>query len=94
MAENDTSDPSKGSPSSSEAHNFTAMFKSVMNGMKELKQTVASLMEPVDEGEHEDNTEESDELEGSTAVGGKNRTLVKPAKPQRQKPPAANCSPK
>ena len=43
MAEKDTSDPGEGSPSCSEVQNFAVMFKSVMNEMKELKQTVASL---------------------------------------------------
>ena len=43
MAEKDTSDAGEGSPSRSEAQNFAVMFKSVMNEMKELKQTVASL---------------------------------------------------
>ena len=43
MAEKDTSDPGEGSPSSSEAQNLAVMFKSAMNEMKELKQTVASL---------------------------------------------------
>ena len=59
------------------------MFKSVMNEMKELKQTVASLLEPMDDGEYEDNAAESNELEDATPpLAGKNRTLVKPAKPQ------------
>ena len=66
MAEKDTSDPGEGSPSRSEAQNFPVMFKSVMNEMKELKQTVASLLEPVDDEDHEDNTAESNELEAST----------------------------
>ena len=72
MAEKDTSDPGEGSPSRSETQNFAVMFKSVMNEMKELKQTVASLLEPVDDGEYEDNTAESNDLEGAaTPVGGK-----------------------
>ena len=68
MAEKDTSDQGKGSPSRSEAHNFPVMFKSVMNEMKELKQTVASLLEPVDDGDYEDNAAESNELEASEGL--------------------------
>ena len=42
-----------------------------MNEMKELKQTVAFLLEPMDDGEYEDNAAESNELEATTPVGGK-----------------------
>ena len=45
------------------------MFKSVMNEMTELKQTVASLLEPMDDGEYEDNAAESNKLEAATPVG-------------------------
>ena len=68
MAEKDTSDQGEGSPSRSEAHNFPVMFKSVMNEVKELKQTVASLLEPVDDGDYEDNAAESNELEASEGL--------------------------
>ena len=68
MAEKDTSDQGEGSPSRSEAQNFPVMFKSVMNEMKELKQTVASLLEPVDDGDYEDNAAESNELEASEGL--------------------------
>ena len=68
MAEKDTSDQGEGSPSRSEAQNFPVMFKSVMNEMKELKQTVASLLEPVDDGDYEDNAAESNELEASVGL--------------------------
>ena len=68
MAEKDTSDAGEGSPSRSEAQNFAVMFKSVMNEMKELKQTVASLLEPVDDGDYEDNAAESNELEASEGL--------------------------
>lgn len=68
MAEKDTSDQGEGSPSRSEAQNFPVMFKSVMNEMKELKQTVASLLEPVDDVDYEDNAAESNELEASVGL--------------------------
>ena len=68
MAEKDTSDLGEFSPSRSEAQNFAVMFKSVMNKMKELKQTVASLLEPVDDGDYEDNAAESNELEASVGL--------------------------
>ena len=64
MAEKDTSDPGEGWPSRSEAQNFAVMFKSVMNEMKELRQTVASLLEPVDDGEYEDSTAMTRRLDG------------------------------
>ena len=64
MAEKDTSDPGEGWPSRSEAQNFAVMFKSVMNEMKELRQTVASLLESVDDGEYEDNTAMTRRLDG------------------------------
>ena len=87
MAEKDTSDPGEGLPSRSEAQNFAVMFKSVMNEMKELKQTVASLLEPVD-GEYEDNRAESNDLEGAaTPVGGK-----EPNAGKTSKTPAATAS--
>ena len=64
------------------------MFKSVMSEMKELKQTVASLLEPVDDGECEDNTAESNDLEGAaTPVGGK-----EPNAGETSKTPAATAS--
>lgn len=87
MAEKDTSASQKASPSSSEINNFTAMFKSVRNEMKDLKQTITSLLEPVDDGGHKSNTEESDELEGLTAVGGK-----EPNAGETIKTPAAKAS--
>ena len=68
MAEKDTSHQGEGSPSRSEAQNFPVMFKSVMNEMKELKQTVASLLEPVDDVDYEDNAAESNELEASVGL--------------------------
>ena len=95
MAEKDTSDAGEGSPSRSEAQNFAVMFKSVMNEMKELKQTVASLLEPVDDGGYEDNTAESNDLEGvATPVSGKEPNPGETSKTPAQQPPAANCSPK
>ena len=87
MAEKDTSDPGEGLPSRSEAQNFAVMFKSVMNEMKELKQTVASLLELVDDGEYEDNSAESNELEAATPVGGKD-----PNAGETSKTPAATAS--
>ena len=88
MAEKDTSDAGEGSPSRSEAQNFAVMFKSVMNDMKELKQTVASLLEPVDDGGYEDNTAESNDLEGAaTPVSGK-----EPNPDETSKTPAATAS--
>ena len=63
------------------------MFKSVTNEMKELKKTVASLLEPVDDGEYEDNTAESNELEAATPVGGKEPNAV-----ETSKTPAATAS--
>lgn len=63
------------------------MFKSVMNEMKELKQTVASLLEPMDDGEYEDNTAESNELEAATPVGRKEPNAV-----ETSKTPAATAS--
>jgi len=87
MVEEDMSDPGKGSPSRSEAQNFAVMFKSEMNEMKELKQTVASLLEPVDDGEYEDNTVESNELEAATPVAGK-----EPNAGETSKTPAATTS--
>ena len=87
-AEKDTSDLGEGSPSRSEAQNFAVMFKAVMSEMKELKQTVASLLEPVDDGECEDNTAESNDLEGAaTPVGGK-----EPNAGETSKTPAATAS--
>ena len=70
------------------------MFKSVMNEMKELKQTVASLQEPVDDGKYEDNTAESNMLEAATPVGGKEPNAGETSKTPAQQPPAANCLPK
>ena len=87
MAEKDTSDLGEGSPSHSEAQNFAVIFKSVMNEMKELKQTVASLMEPVDDGEYEDITAESNKLEAATPVGGK-----EPNAGETSKTPVATAS--
>ena len=51
-----------------------------MNEMKELKQTVASLQEPVDDGEYEDTTAESNQLEAVTLVGGKEPNAVETSK--------------
>ena len=87
MAEKDTSDPGEGLPSRSEAQNFAVMFKSVMNEMKELKQTVASLLEPMDDGEYEDNAAESNELEAATPVGRK-----EPNADETSKTPVATAS--
>ena len=67
MAEKDASDPGEGSPSCSEA----SLSCCLMNEMKELKQTVASLLEPMDDGEYEDNATESNELEAATPIGRK-----------------------
>ena len=81
MAAKYTSDPGEGSPSRSETQNVAVMFKSAMNEMKELKQAVASLLEPVDDGEYEDNTAESNDLEGAeTPVGGKEPTAGETSK--------------
>ena len=63
------------------------MFKSVMNEMKELKQTVASLLEPMDDGEYEDNAAESNELEDATPVGRK-----EPNAGETSKTPVATAS--
>lgn len=63
------------------------MFKSVMNEMKELKQTVASLLEPMDDGEYEDNAAESNELEAATPVGRK-----EPNAGETSKTPVATAS--
>ena len=87
MAEKDTSDPGEGSPSRSEAQNFAVVFKSVVNEIKELKQTVASLLEPVDDGEYEDNTAERNELEDATPVGWKELNAG-----ETSKTPAATAS--
>ena len=87
MAEKDTSNPGEGSPSRSETQNFAVMFKSVMNEMKELKQTVASLLEPMDDGEYEDNAAESNELEAATPVGRK-----EPNADETSKTPVATAS--
>ena len=51
-----------------------------MNEMKELKQTVASLLEPMDDGEYEDNAAESNELEAATPVGRKERNAGETSK--------------
>ena len=82
MAEKDTSDPGEGSPSRSETQNFAVMFKSVMNEMKELKQTVASLLEPMDDRKYEDNAAESSELEAAIPVGRKEPNAGETSKPQ------------
>ena len=63
------------------------MFKSVMNEMKELKQTVASLLEPMGDGEYEDNAAESNELEAATPVGRK-----EPNAGETSKTPVATAS--
>ena len=63
------------------------MFKSVMNEMKELKQTVASLLEPMDDGEYEDNAAESNELEAATPVDRK-----EPNAGETSKTPVATAS--
>ena len=63
------------------------MFKSVMNEMKELKQTVASLLEPMDDGEYEDNEAESSELEAAMPVGRK-----EPNAGETSKTPVATAS--
>ena len=58
-----------------------------MNEMKELKQTVASLLEPMDDGEYEDNAAESNKLEAATPVGRK-----EPNADQTSKTPVATAS--
>ena len=58
-----------------------------MNEMKELKQTVASLLEPMDDGEYEDNAAESNELEAATPVGRK-----EPNADETSKTPVATAS--
>ena len=58
-----------------------------MNEMKELKQTVASLLEPMDDGEYEDNAAESNELEVATPVGRK-----EPNADETSKTPVATAS--
>ena len=58
-----------------------------MNEMKELKQTVASLLEPMDDGEYEDNAAESNELEAATPVGRK-----EPNAGETSKTPVATAS--
>ena len=63
------------------------MFKSVMNEMTELKQTVASLLEPMDDGEYEDNAAESNKLEAATPVGRK-----EPNAGETSKTPVATAS--
>ena len=63
------------------------MFKSVMNEMKELKQTVPSLLEPMGDGEYEDNAAESNELEAAMSVGRK-----EPNAGETSKTPVATAS--
>ena len=58
-----------------------------MNEMKELKQTVASLLEPMDDGEYEDNAAESNELEAATPIGRK-----EPNADETSKTPVATAS--
>ena len=58
-----------------------------MNEMEELKQTVASLLEPMDDGEYEDNAAESNELEAATPVGRK-----EPNADETSKTPVATAS--
>lgn len=57
---------------SSEAENLTEMFKSVMSEMKELKQTVAGLVEALSDGELSDDPRHEDE---QNASGGKNTAV-------------------
>ena len=59
----------------------------MVNEIKELKQTVASLLEPVDDGEYEDNTAERNELEDATPVGWKELNAG-----ETSKTPAATAS--
>ena len=74
------------SSTSTEAPNLTDMFKSVLSEMKELKQTVATLVEPVyDYDEQGDKHEESDE---GTTTGGKEPA----AAGETSKSPAAKAS--
>ena len=58
-----------------------------MNEMKELKQTVASLLEPIGDGEYEDNAAKSNELEVATPVGRK-----EPNAGETSKTPVATAS--
>ena len=82
-AKSDTNTVSEDSPAS-EKPTLTAMIKSVMSKLKDLKQTVATLMKPVDDDEQYDIAEESDAV---TAVGGK-----EPKADETNKSPAAKAS--
>ena len=53
-------DKSAGSTGSSEESALVAMFKSVFTELKDLKQTVAPLVEPLYEDERDDNAEQDD----------------------------------
>ena len=78
-----TDNTSAGLTGSSEASTLAEMFKSMLTELKELKETVAPLVEPVYEDERDDNVEQGDEE--STAAGVDKR---------KKRPQAANCSPK
>lgn len=62
-----TDNVSAGLTGSSEESTLAEMFKSVLTELKELKQTVAPLVEPVYEDERDDNVEQGDEE--TTAAG-------------------------
>lgn len=65
-AKND--DMSAGLTGSSEEPTLIEMFKSVLAELKDLKQTVAPLVEPVYEDERDDNVEQDDEELTATSV--------------------------
>jgi len=58
---NKNDDTSAGLTGSSEEPNLVEMFKSVLTELKDLKQTVAPLVEPVYEDERDDKVEQDDE---------------------------------
>ena len=85
-------DTSAGLTGSSEEPTLVEMFKSLLTELKDLKQTVAPLMEPVYEDERDDPAEQED---GKLPAAGvveqpPGDTGNKPT----ERPQAANCLPK
>lgn len=84
-------DKSAGFTGSSEEPTLAEMFKSGLTELKDLKQTVAPLVEPIYKDEWDDNVEQhSEEL----TTAGVDPRLMRLAINQQKKPQATNCLPK
>ena len=70
---------------SSEESTLAKMFKSVLTEIKELKETVAPLIEPAYEDERDDNVEQGDGDEESTTAGVDKRPADDPGNKPTEK---------